>query len=241
MFTGKLLRAPRARVIAGFFWKAPEVEKKTIKIAPLGSGRCGRAGGYEPAMGLTRCVRKGAGANSFNMAQSWVRSAALSTPAFARIYFPWKARCKDSRMTEAPNPFSNAVANVSEDDIRTLVHTFYGRVREDELIGPVFNAKVEDWPEHLSNLCDFWSSVVLRTRRFQGRPMRAHLLIADQISGEHFDRWLDLFEKTARDVLPPDAAPIFIQRARQIADSFEFGIATQRGEIVQPRHMKRMS
>lgn len=144
-------------------------------------------------------------------------------------------------MTEAPNPFQNAAANVSEDDIRALVHTFYGRVREDGLIGPIFNARVEDWPEHLSKLCDFWSSVVLRTRRFQGRPMRAHLLIADQIGGEHFDRWLDLFEATAREVLPEGAAPVFIERARMIADSFEFGIATQRGEIVQPRHVKRAS
>lgn len=142
-------------------------------------------------------------------------------------------------MTEAPNPFSNAVANVDEKDIRVLVHTFYGRVREDDLIGPVFNAKVEDWPEHLAKLCDFWSSVVLRTRRFQGRPMRAHLLLADQIRGEHFDRWLDLFEETAKDVLPDGTAPAFIERARMIADSFEFGIATQRGEIAQPRHVKR--
>ena len=142
-------------------------------------------------------------------------------------------------MTEAPNPFLSAAADVSEGDIRTLVHTFYGRVREDGLIGPIFNAKVEDWPEHLAKLCDFWSSVVLRTRRFQGRPMRAHLLIADQIRREHFDRWLDLFEATAKEVLPEGTAPVFIERARMIADSFEFGIATQRGEIAQPRHVKR--
>ena len=141
-------------------------------------------------------------------------------------------------MTQTPT-FDSKLADVSEDQIRALVHTFYGRVREDDLIGPVFNAKVEDWPEHLANLCDFWSSVVLRTRRFHGRPMRAHLLIADQIRPEHFDRWLDMFEATAREVLPLEAAPVFIQRARMIADSFEFGIATQRGEIVAPRHVKR--
>ena len=135
--------------------------------------------------------------------------------------------------------FESNLADVSEDQIRVLVHTFYGRVREDDLIGPIFNAKVEDWPEHLAKLCDFWSSVVLRTRRFQGRPMRAHLLIADQIRPEHFDRWLDMFEATAHEVLPPQAAPVFIQRARMIADSFEFGIANQRGEIIAPRHVKR--
>lgn len=128
---------------------------------------------------------------------------------------------------------------LGEDEIKNLVHTFYGRVRKDDLIGPIFNEKVEDWDDHLAKLCDFWSSVILRTRRFEGRPMRAHLLLGDAIQSHHFDRWLDLFEKAARDVLPAQAAPVFIQRARQIADSFEFGIATQRGDIASPRHVKR--
>lgn len=140
-------------------------------------------------------------------------------------------------MSETAN--SESPAGVSEDDIRRLVHTFYGRVRMDDLIGPIFNGKIEDWDEHLAKLCDFWSSVVLRTRRFEGRPMRAHLLLGDAIQSHHFDRWLDLFEDTARKVLPVQAAPVFIQRARQIADSFEFGIATQRGDLVAPRHVKR--
>jgi hemoglobin len=132
----------------------------------------------------------------------------------------------------------NSTPGVGEDDIRRLVHTFYGRVRKDDLIGPIFNEKIEDWDEHLAKLCDFWSSVVLRTRRYEGRPMRAHLLMP-MIRGPHFDRWLDLFEDTAKKVLPVEAAPVFIGRARQIADSFEFGLATQRGEMAAPRHVKR--
>ena len=140
-------------------------------------------------------------------------------------------------MGETPNSQYFAAADVSEDEIRDLVHTFYGRVRRDELIGPIFNVRVENWAEHLAKLCDFWSAVVLRTRRFEGRPMRVHLLMPE-IRPEHFDRWLDLFEATAREVVP-QTAPVFIQRARQIADSFEFGMASQRGELAAPRHVKR--
>ncbi len=139
-----------------------------------------------------------------------------------------------SLMGTAPPP------GIGEDEIRNLVHTFYGRVREDDVIGPVFSRAVGDWDEHLAKLCDFWSSVVLRTRRYEGRPMRAHLMLPD-IRAEHFDRWLDLFEATARDVLTAEAAGVFIQRARMIADSFEFGIANQRGELAAPRHVKRTS
>ena len=126
---------------------------------------------------------------------------------------------------------------LSEAMIERLVHTFYGRVRQDDLIGPIFNARVADWNEHLAKLCAFWSSVVLRTGRYDGRPLRPHLMLP--LEGRHFDRWLDLFERTAGEVLPASAALVFIERARRIADSFEMSIGTQRGEIRPPRHQGR--
>ena len=126
---------------------------------------------------------------------------------------------------------------VSEAMIERLVHTFYGRVRQDDLIGPIFNAKVADWDDHLAKLCAFWSSVILRSGRYDGRPLRPHLMLP--LEGRHFDRWLDLFERTALEALPRNAALLFIDRARRIADSFEMSIGTQRGEIRPPRHQAR--
>jgi hemoglobin len=41
-----------------------------------------------------------------------------------------------------------------------------------------------------------------------------------------------LFETAARDVCPPKAADHFIQRARRIAKSLEFGIAAARGVLL---------
>ncbi|MDT3377258.1 group III truncated hemoglobin [Labrys portucalensis] len=126
---------------------------------------------------------------------------------------------------------------ISEAMIERLVHTFYGRVRQDDLIGPIFNAKVADWDDHLAKLCAFWSSVILRSGRYDGRPLRPHLMLP--LEGRHFDRWLDLFERTSLDVLPRNAALLFIDRARRIADSFEMSIGTQHGEIRPPRHQAR--
>ncbi|HAO41738.1 MAG TPA: preprotein translocase subunit TatC, partial [Afipia sp.] len=76
--------------------------------------------------------------------------------------------------------------------------------------------------------------MLLKTGRYEGRPMRPHLMLP--IRGEHFDRWLALFETTAREIFESDVAEAFIVRARRIADSFEMGIATTRGEIAWPRH-----
>ena len=138
-------------------------------------------------------------------------------------------------MTELPsNPFGVFHPSINEENIALLVRTFYGRAREDALIGPIFDAVVADWDHHVAQIADFWSSMMLKTGRYNGRPMRPHLML--ELKGEHFDRWLQLFEPTTREIFPPEVAEMFIIRARRIADSFEMGIATTRGEIAHPRH-----
>jgi|SRR6185437_758193 len=125
-------------------------------------------------------------------------------------------------------------AEIDEASIERLVREFYGRAREDALLGPIFNSAVADWEHHLAKLADFWSSIMLRTGRYDGRPMRPHLLLP--LMAAHFDRWLLLFERTVREIFVAAVAEAFLARARLIADSFEIGIASTRGEIARPRH-----
>lgn len=117
---------------------------------------------------------------------------------------------------------------VDEAMIRALVHGFYARVRRDDMLGPIFNGKVANWDEHLEKLCGFWSSVTLMSGRYKGTPMQAHAALPE-ISAQHFDRWLALFRETARELCPPAAAELFIDRAERIAQSLETGIALYRG------------
>ena len=107
--------------------------------------------------------------------------------------------------------------------ISRLVRGFYARVRTDELLGPVFAARIANWEPHLQRMCDFWSSVALMTGNYHGEPMQKHLPLP--IDGRHFDRWLELFEVTARELCPAKAADHFIERARRIGESLELGIA----------------
>ena len=138
-------------------------------------------------------------------------------------------------MSDNPAPAIHTFhPDLTEGNIAQLVATFYGRARADDLIGPIFNAAVKDWDHHIAQISDFWSSMLLKTGRYDGRPMRPHLVLP--LKGEHFDRWLVLFEKTAREIFEGDVAEAFIIRARRIADSFEMGISTTRGEIARPRH-----
>lgn len=126
---------------------------------------------------------------------------------------------------------------VTEESIAQLVQIFYDKARADELIGPLFNENVDDWDHHIAKITDFWSSVVLRSGRYDGRPLPPHLRLP--LIGEHFDRWLDLFEQTTLEIWKPDEAAIFIDRARRVADSFEMARASMSGEVKSPRHYGR--
>jgi hemoglobin len=124
----------------------------------------------------------------------------------------------------------SAETGIDEAMIERLVHTFYSAVRKDELIGPVFAARITDWEPHLQRMCEFWSSVALMSGRYHGQPMVKHLPLP--VDALHFDRWLALFERTAHEVCPPAAAAHFIDRARRIAQSLELGIAAGNGVLL---------
>jgi hemoglobin len=122
---------------------------------------------------------------------------------------------------------AQSATGIDDAMIRRLVDTFYERVRADPLLGPVFAGWIVDWGPHLARMYEFWSSVTLHTGDYHGRPMVKHAPLP--IDGGHFDRWLEIFRQTARDVCPPTAAAHFIEKAELIAQSLEMGIATSRG------------
>ena len=138
-------------------------------------------------------------------------------------------------MLRAPHPKAPGLeVGITEGMIRDLVHDFYAKVRRDEVLGPIFNGRVDDWDAHLDKLRAFWSSVVLMTGSYRGRPMPVHASIPE-MSKAHFTRWLEIFGDKARSVCPPRAAELFIDRAERIAGSLHLGICLSRGEIAPTR------
>lgn len=134
-------------------------------------------------------------------------------------------------MEPRPRIGPGVAVGVTEAMIGRLVPAFYAKVRRDPVLGPIFEDAIGDgWDAHLVKLCDFWSSVMLMTGRFKGRPMPVHVAIPD-IGPDHFARWLALFRETAAEVCPPPAAALFQARAEMIAESLQLGIAVSRGEL----------
>ena len=122
-------------------------------------------------------------------------------------------------------------SGLNEALVKVVVEAFYARARLDPVIGPIFNRVIAgpDWPRHLGVIADFWSSMLLGTGRYAGRPMPKHIGIPD-LADVHFERWLMLFRQTVEETCDPDVAALFIDRAERVAHSFRIGIAMSRGE-----------
>lgn len=115
---------------------------------------------------------------------------------------------------------------ISEGEIDVLVDTFYERVQRDPVIGPIFNAQVEDWPAHLALLKNFWATVILAAGTFRGNPLEKHLEM--ELKPQHFERWLGLFRETAIEILPREKAEVFIEKSQRIAETFQRVIAAKK-------------
>lgn len=87
--------------------------------------------------------------------------------------------------------------------IAAVVDEFYKACRADPELGPIFNAHVHDWDEHLARIRAFWSSVLLRTGEYSGRPLQSHLAIPN-LTTRHFSAWLKLFHATVTRLAPAD-------------------------------------
>lgn len=114
---------------------------------------------------------------------------------------------------------------INEELLRLLVDAFYAKVRKDKLIGPVFNGAISDWPGHLERLEAFWSSVMLTSGRYKGRPLPAHLKHAGSIRSESFERWLALWRETTGELFSQQCAAALQDKAERIGESLSLGIA----------------
>lgn len=123
---------------------------------------------------------------------------------------------------------------ITEQNIQKLVHTFYSKVRADDALAPIFIGAIgnseNQWGPHLQKMCQFWSSMMLRTNSYQGTPFQKHMALpAFDLS--LFDRWLLLFEQTAHEIFAPETALLFIRKSQLIAESLKAGLAR-----ITPKH-----
>ena len=113
----------------------------------------------------------------------------------------------------------------SRADVNQLVNAFYARIRQDNLLGPIFNAHIpeERWPVHLNKLTDFWETNLFGVAAFKGSPTRAHVQmdynLNHTIEQAHFAHWLKLWHTTVDELFTGERA----ERAKQAASNMAVG------------------
>lgn len=122
----------------------------------------------------------------------------------------------------------------SREDVSLLVNTFYAKVRKDELLGPIFNGIITDWPTHLELLTDFWETNLLYQRKYFGNPLHAHVEVdkkcGNTINERHFGTWINLWLETVNELFEGEVAQIAINRARNMGTFIHLNIFNARTE-----------
>jgi hemoglobin len=124
----------------------------------------------------------------------------------------------------------------NRDDISLLVNTFYGKIRTDELLGPIFNGHIAEdkWPEHLSKLTDFWETNLFGIIKFKGSPTQKHIQVDKNLNytveQRHFGRWLQLWFETIDELFTGELADKAKNAARKMSTGQYMAIWYQRPE-----------
>ena len=108
---------------------------------------------------------------------------------------------------------------ITIEDIKLLVDAFYTKVRNDSLLAPIFNDKIQDrWPIHLEKMYRFWQTVLLNQHTYNGSPFVPHAKLP--VDQHHFDRWLLLFYQTIDENFSGEKATEAKWRAEKMAEMF---------------------
>ena len=120
----------------------------------------------------------------------------------------------------------------SRDDIVRLVDAFYTQVRDDGILGPIFDDVAHtNWAEHLPKMYDFWETVLFGRSAFRGNPLAVHLALGRRVplGAREFGRWLDLFHHSVDSLFHGPLADEAKTRAARIAAVMQHHLAASEG------------
>src|SRR5205085_2034135 len=119
-------------------------------------------------------------------------------------------------------------------DVARLVNVFYDRVRDDDILGPIFDDIAHvDWATHLPRMYDFWESVLFARATFKGAPLVVHRALARRtpLTAAAFNRWIALFQSTVDDLFSGPMAEHAKNSATRIAATMEHNIDSRTSSI----------
>ena len=113
---------------------------------------------------------------------------------------------------------------ITKEGLDRLMDLFYGKVRKDPNLGPIFNGKIgtdeDSWKAHKQKISSFWGGMFLGESDYHGAPLKAHLDLPP-FPQEFFSIWLNLFSESCSQVFEQTPAQMLLFRAQAIAERFQ--------------------
>lgn len=117
-------------------------------------------------------------------------------------------------------------SQIDDTSIKALVDHFYGKILNDDLVGPLFKSRIgnslDQWGEHLTKMYRFWASVMNSTGQYKGNPHQIHSRFAHEAQTEFFERWLELWFLSTTEIFEKEPALRFQKKAEMIAKSLHY-------------------
>ena len=113
------------------------------------------------------------------------------------------------------------------DGILRLLRPFYIDVRQHAVLGPIFNAHIQEWEPHLAKITEFWARQTGGPSRYGGGFGAAHLSLG--IGAEHFTHWLGLWDYNCQRHLAPAEAKEMSALAHEFGERLKFIVAGRGG------------
>lgn len=116
-------------------------------------------------------------------------------------------------------------SGVTKQLVRDVIRTFYGKIRNDVVLGPLFVSAIgTEWDTHIERIVRFWLTATRLERSYNGREfMRAHLK-HQSIRLEHISRWLSIFQNTLAEHCSAAQLEALLDIALRMADNIALGI-----------------
>lgn len=83
-------------------------------------------------------------------------------------------------------------------DVEKMVNTFYNKVRDNTILGYIFDDVAQvNWQHHLPKMYSFWSSILLGEKSYNGNPMSLHVDLSKEttMSEVEFSEWVRVFSE----------------------------------------------
>lgn len=103
--------------------------------------------------------------------------------------------------------------------ILAFIKPFYADVRQHALLGPIFNARIQDWPAHMERIAEFWARQAGGPSTYDGGFAGAHLRLG--IPPDLVPQWLELWQFNCERQLAEPERTEMLQLARHLGANLQ--------------------